>query len=284
MILPFLAARMFSHLDPRSSGNEGFRKLILAKESSFFFRDTLIFALVLLGLIFSLSRAGIAAGVVGLGVAGVLTLTRSRGYGLILLLAILLVAGAYASWIGLLPLFARVGELDLVMSDTTMRMDIWRDTVRLILDSPLLGTGLGTYNWASLQYQSSLLQYRYEHAHNDILQTAAELGVPLAVGLWAGLMALLIRLIRKAPHFSRTPDRVLAAGCSGAMAAILLHSLFDFNLQIPANALIFAWITGTAAALAQSRRTRSMQESPQLAHPFAAGPIVVDTQALDDPS
>jgi hypothetical protein len=44
-------------------------------------------------------------------------------------------------------------------------------------------------------------------------------------------------------------ERTLAAGCTGAMAAILIHGVTDFNLQIPENALIFSWIAGTAAAL-----------------------------------
>jgi len=38
------------------------------------------------------------------------------------------------------------------------------------------------------------------------------------------------------------------------MIALLIHSITDFNLQIPANALIFSWITGTAAALVASPR------------------------------
>ena len=31
--------------------------------------------------------------------------------------------------------------------------------------------------------------------------------------------------------------------------ALLIHSVTDFNLQIPANAMLFAWIAGTATAL-----------------------------------
>jgi hypothetical protein len=37
--------------------------------------------------------------------------------------------------------------------------------------------------------------------------------------------------------------------CAGALAAILLHSLADFNLYIPANAMLLAWIAGMTAGL-----------------------------------
>jgi hypothetical protein len=38
------------------------------------------------------------------------------------------------------------------------------------------------------------------------------------------------------------------------MSAILIHGITDFNLQIPSNAFIFAWIAGTAAALCHPPR------------------------------
>jgi hypothetical protein len=41
----------------------------------------------------------------------------------------------------------------------------------------------------------------------------------------------------------------MALGCLGSIAAILLHSLTDFNLYIPANALMFSLILGSAASI-----------------------------------
>jgi len=76
--------------------------------------------------------------------------------------------------------------------------------------------------------------------------------------------------VRKAAHLRQSSDRVLAAGSAGALAAILLHSLADFNLQIPANAMIFSWIAGSALALIhRSRESNSPRNSPY-------GPITID--------
>lgn len=50
-----------------------------------------------------------------------------------------------------------------------------------------------------------------------------------------------------------TPDgRALAAACFASMAAILLHGTVDFNLYIPANTLVLAWISSIGAAVVLS--------------------------------
>lgn len=261
MALPFLAARMLSHAGGQTAG--GFlRRILVAPRASGFLRDALLFVITFLGLMFSLSRAGTVAGLIGLCVAALLMARHRRRPVLTILLFVVLFVGGYAAWIGLAPAMERFEGIGLVISDAEVRLSIWRDTLQLIRDSPWLGTGLGTFEWASLHYQSALPGYRYEHAHNDPLETAADLGIPLAAGLWLGLGALLFRLVRKAAEFNHRPDRLLAAGCAGAMTAIFLHSLFDFNLQIPANALIFSWIAGTAAALIQ--RSRPQHRRPGL--------------------
>lgn len=134
---------------------------------------------------------------------------------------------------------------------------IWRDTRELIGDYPLLGTGLGTYAWSSLHYQSDWFDRRYEHAHNDYLEFAAEVGIPATAFLFGGLWLLVFRLAGRASVLARTQDRILATGCAGSLASILTHEIADFNLQIPANAFLFAWIAGTAAALLMSAHSKA---------------------------
>lgn len=263
MALPFLAAALLSHSTQTGGGKIAWlKRLLLGQHSSRLLRDAVLFILVLTGLLFSLSRTGIAAALIGVLVTSTVVFRHHRGSALWLLGLIILITGAYAAWIGLAPVMERFGGLTGSMQDVDIRLAIWRDTMRLIKDSPLLGMGLGTFEWASLHYQSALLEFRYEHAHNDVLETAAELGVPMAAALWSTLVALLVLLMRKAVLLTHTSDRTLAAGCCGAMAALLLHSLFDFNLQIPANALVFAWIVGAATALLQgsSHRTDALTQ------------------------
>jgi hypothetical protein len=49
----------------------------------------------------------------------------------------------------------------------------------------------------------------------------------------------------------------VALACLGALGAILLHSLVDFNLYIPANATVAAWVAGLALAPQPLRSART---------------------------
>src|SRR3984957_19125617 len=64
--------------------------------------------------------------------------------------------------------------------------------------------------------------------------------------------------VRAAIRAEERVGRFLGLGCVGAMTAIGVHSLADFNTYIPANALVLAWIAGIAASL----RTQPVQQSP----------------------
>jgi O-antigen ligase len=112
---------------------------------------------------------------------------------------------------------------------TGIRLDITKDSLRMFAHRPLLGWGLGTFPTA---------------AHNDYAQLLVEMGL-LGFGL---MIWFLIRLYQYGLPTSRRWEFQwdwavsLAAllGCTG----ILVHSLVDFNLQIPANAVFFrcaAW-------------------------------------------
>ena len=81
------------------------------------------------------------------------------------------------------------------------------------------------------------------------MQFAIELG---AVGFALGAV-LAWRIGRKAVWAaSQTQDdkvRLLAVACIGAFSAIGVHSFVDFNLYVPANAMMLAWICGLCASL-----------------------------------
>jgi O-antigen ligase len=252
MVLPFvLAGALFR---PPLRAELGVKRKLLAaissESSSKLLSQAMVFAVLCLALVFSRSRMGIAAGVSGLLLVGGLhILRRRRRSAVALLLVLLLIPACYASWVGLDAVISRFEMLGHAGAMEQDRLPIWRDSLRAIRDFKWLGTGLGTYDWAAGHYQTAFLDRQYEHAHSDYLEFAAEIGIPAAALLFAGLWGLLASAARAAVVSNDRGGRVLAAGCAGAMVGILLHAITDFNLQIPANALLFCWISGTAAGV-----------------------------------
>lgn len=98
-----------------------------------------------------------------------------------------------------------------------------------------------------------------DHAHNDYLEFAAELGLVGSVLLFGLIQAGLALMVDGINRMGRTRDRYLLLGCAGGVIAILFHSLADFNLQIPADALVFATILGLGLRIRNSAVTEQNQ-------------------------
>jgi O-antigen ligase len=247
MALPFLlagilfprpSAPLLRSLNARPASDDAFGTL--ARVTAF--------AVVLLGLVFSRCRMGMISIAVALLVVVTAALLRRGRRAWLPLLAVLALPLTYALWVGISPVSERFEQLDPHVGEQG-RVELWQDALRAIRANPWFGTGLGTYNTISTRYQTYQFQYHIDHAHNDYLEYAAELGVPIALLLFGSLWWLTIRLAGSLRGLSRRSDLVLASGCCGAILSLLLHSLTDFNLAIPANALVLAWVCGTGAGL-----------------------------------
>ena len=146
-------------------------------------------------------------------------------------------------WVGLGPLTKRFEELG---RDYVARLDLWKDSLALIRIHPVLGSGPGTFMHAFTRVQSTFLDRTVDHAHNDYLEFAAEWGLPGAALLFGLIFWLLARAVSSCLRLPQPTERLVYLGSCGGIAALLLHSAADFNLQIPANALVFAALLGVA--------------------------------------
>jgi hypothetical protein len=86
------------------------------------------------------------------------------------------------------------------------------------------------------------------YAHNDYLQSLAELGLVGFLIVATLIAAVLFHAIRAAARDATPDGPARATACVASIAAILLHSTVDFNLYIPASALVLAWISAIASA------------------------------------
>jgi O-antigen ligase len=157
---------------------------------------------------------------------------------------------------GVTDKFVISGERDQQLGAQSGRLVAWKDTIRIIRDFPLTGTGFNTYGTAMTVYQSALRDVHFQEAHNDYLQIAAEGGLLVGVPALVVLM-IFVRDVRR--RFRESPKEGttywLRVGAVIGLVAIGLQSLFEFSLQMPGNAALFAVLA--AIALHQSPRLRA---------------------------
>jgi O-antigen ligase/Tfp pilus assembly protein PilF len=131
------------------------------------------------------------------------------------------------------------------------RFAIWKFTIPMIKDHPLLGSGLGTYKYNSLRYQAvffeqgqnrSLYPYGFAtKAHNEYLQLWAEIGIiGLAIFIW--LMITYFNYgIRYLKRENNKQKKGIVIGLMGAVVAVLMDGMFGFPLHLPATIALF-WL------------------------------------------
>lgn len=156
-------------------------------------------------------------------------------------------------WIGAEPVVRRVTSTQAAVAQASgagealgARRWMWADTLRMFRAHPLLGVGLGAFQTVYPLYTASDGLLVVDKAHNDYLQLLAECGViGGALAVW-----LIASVFRPVARGLRSPDPLLsglALGGGAAIFGLLVHSLFDFNLQIPSHALLFCLLVATAS-------------------------------------
>src|SRR5256712_700904 len=235
-----------------------------------FYSFVLVIGLV--GIIFSRSRGGILASTFSVVFMAILAqLTIKRKAWMLGVFALLICAAGYGIWIGLDPVLARFEAVrGANYFEIEGRVPVWRDSLRLVRDYPLTGTGLGTFELSFRHYQTTMVELDFDHAHNDYLEFTSNTGVPGAALLFLPVLYLLIKMIGCFLGDSRTYRRAIVLACVGSTVALLVHSVMDFNLQIPANALIFSVVLGIGyKAACLEPRTESPAEASSRAGPPA---------------
>jgi O-antigen ligase len=144
------------------------------------------------------------------------------------------------------------------------RLMLWKDTLRLGKDYLRFGSGFNTFEEVFPMYKTSTSQMIFQYAHNDLLQLLAEGGVAaVGLALWfivGWYREVIARWWKRQDPFA---DHMALAGMT-AVFAMLIHSLTDFNLHIPANAILI--VTVLAATINAVRVMSSRSASPHRAN------------------
>ncbi len=208
--------------------------------------------LMLIGILYSLSRMGFIACLFSILVMGssLLVAGFSRGIRLKVLASLgvlILLAFIFLPSDTLISRFAELGSAEEVSDQN--RLQVWKETLGLIQQFPWVGCGLGSYESVFLRYKQSGEMLADNYAHNDYLQGLAELGLPGFSLVAAFLSLALMKTTSVISADSSSRVRYLAVACLGSLAAILLHSVVDFNLYVPPNAMLLSWVSAIAFSL-----------------------------------
>jgi len=221
-------------------------------------------ALALASLLLSGSRGGllalsaeIAIAAIALRRAGARATQRRR---LGLAAAITLLAGltlfAYVDpgWVA--KRLGSIASVDRTWADWAgMRKSMSLDALRMRRAHPILGVGLGDFETAYPRYQSFPSDLWIDHAHNDYAEAFAETGLVGALLILSALALFLHLAFRDWGSRFRSRAGWIRLGAALGCCGMLVHSLSDFNLHIPANAAWFAVLAGIATTARDSATT-----------------------------
>jgi O-antigen ligase len=214
------------------------------------------FAAVLMAgsLVLSLSRGGVVSLLTELAMLFWMVSTVQKGVSpktriLLLVLATL----AFLALVGSPLMWRHLGNLR-----DALRSDILKDSLRMFFRKPLLGWGLGTFPNVYPSFRSFYSQFFINAAHNDYIQVLVETGLAgFSCVVWF-IVTLYRSGMTRFGHLEQNWRGILRAATLVGCTGILMHSLYDFNLQVPANAALFYVFCG----LATGSPTTDTQKSP----------------------
>lgn len=206
---------------------------------------------IIVGIGVTLSRGGWIATALMLGVFSlVLLLQRDFRLRSTVVMAVLLLAGiafvakAHQSQKRFEQLVTAVKQNEKLKDD---RFLYWKTAAQIWRENIWLGAGPAHYDYRFPQYRPADLQGVPQYVHNDYLNTLADFGL---IGLALVLSFIFLfymgvfktwRFVQRSPNDLGTKSSNKAAfvlgGSLGALA-LIFHSFVDFNMQIPANAIL----------------------------------------------
>jgi O-antigen ligase len=217
-------------------------------------------------LVWTMSRSGIAAAAVALGIMAAAAVSRSAGSRQRWRLAAYVVTAAagVAAWRGAGALADWYGNT----ATLQWRVQLWKDSLPALQDFWLTGSGLNTYATLLLVYPRTDVTVMPRAAHNDYLQLAIEGGI--LVGVPA--LILLATLARSIVRAVRTPQDGttwwIRMGAIAGLCGIGVQELSEFSLQVPGAALLCA--TCVAIAVHEPLRLQSREATRE--HARSSGP------------
>ncbi|MCI5141629.1 MAG: O-antigen ligase domain-containing protein [Candidatus Electrothrix sp. ATG1] len=199
-----------------------------------------IASIIMLAVLFTQSRGGILSMIFILSILLIVLPVSSKSK-LLLTGFFILFTVSYGSMIGFHSVLDR---FMLIHQSGEIRLNIWMSSLPMLRDHLLLGTGIGSYIFLSSIYLKQFPEnIAFDRAHNDYLEFAIEMGLPLALFFLCALIFLLYFHIKKIRPYSTMKlyrirsSAVISLISAAAIIGFILHGIVDFGWRLPANLL-----------------------------------------------
>jgi O-antigen ligase len=205
------------------------------------------------GIVATFSRGGWAACAAALLVLlGILSFYRQHRLPALLLLVLLIGGGAIftAKYLTRTATFIqreKSSGMDVGHVELELRGDLWLAAAQMWRENFWWGVGPAHYNYRFPEYRSERIQAQPDRAHNDYLNLLADWGTTGGVIVLAGMAVFGVGLWQTRKKVRRVEwgfgggqsNRfAFFLGATAGLFALALHSIVDFNLHIPANAIL----------------------------------------------
>lgn len=218
--------------------------------------------LPVVALFLAASRGGIVSfGAELLVLAFIIVFRRTVRRQMLAAAGILLAALLMVSWLGVSQILQRFSSMQSLEATAGKRASMRRDTWHIFLDHPFLGTGLGTLQIVFPPYETLYDGKIVNHTHNDYLEALSDTGILGGLCCAWFLGVLFAQSLNRSRELNHSFSGALQLSGLIACCGFLVHSLVDFNLHIPSNALLFFLMAHLATAEVQQPNSSSPASS-----------------------
>jgi O-antigen ligase len=133
-------------------------------------------------------------------------------------------------------------------TSASFRLTTWASTLRLVRQSPLVGFGYGGFESAYPAFKASLGDFQVQHPENQALELLAEGGLVALLLVAAGLRVFGGAAVAGSRQRGEPLRRGMVTGAAAGLAALIVQDAVDFNLHVPSNAFVFAFLAAVVAA------------------------------------
>lgn len=271
LILGTLAYRAIQVTDPLKGGGQKFSfnqlKEYLHTGVIFYFSMA---AFIVVATIYSQTRFAAVVLTLGLFIVSIIILIKKFSWKTLIMFIV------FYGFLGLVVMnmgASRIFEnyLNIKFENSTMagRLDVYGDTINLIKDYPLFGTGLGTFYYISAKYITHTEQHiHWDHVHNEYLELMAETGL---IGFALMMVAFVWVVFSAAKYIHLNPsrfNRVISLQALLAVGLLSVMCLTDFHLKIPVIAYLFVVQLALLSKLSQKYITTNSLLGPKKSLPL----------------